>query len=122
MKELIHHTGNYSIIRSDYVQICGGDACTAQVLASFEYWTLCRSQWGHDAWIYTSINDIVDSLCGTFKRNKVIESLKVLKDKGFLESKSSLNREIKHFSISSIRSLFRLLLTNISLRGYWYEA
>jgi hypothetical protein len=89
MKELIHHTGNYSIIRSDYVQICGGDACTAQVLASFEYWTLCRSQWGHDAWIYTSINDIVDSLCGTFKRNKVIESLKVLKDKGFLESKSS---------------------------------
>ena len=89
MKELIQHTGDYSIIRSDYVQICSGDVCAAQVLASFEYWTLCRSQWGHDDWIYTSINDIVDSLCGTFKRNKVIESLKVLKDKGFLESKSS---------------------------------
>ena len=94
MKELIHHTGNYSIIRSDYVQICGGDACAAQILASFEHWTWCHADWDQDSliytpWVHIPINEIVESLCGTFKRNKVIESLKVLKAKGFIESKPS---------------------------------
>lgn len=93
MKELIRHTGPYSIVRFDYVQICGGDACAAQLLASFEKMTLLRMelQWGEfDPWLYVSINDLVKSLCGTFKRNKVIESLKILRIKGFIESKPSI--------------------------------
>jgi hypothetical protein len=91
MQKLISHTGQFSIVYSDYVAITG-DACAAQILASFEHWTLDRikdSEFNGDRWIYISLVGIVDSLCGTFKRNKVIESLKILRIKGFIESKSS---------------------------------
>lgn len=93
MKELIQHTGFYSVIRFDYVQICSGDVCAAQLLSSFEKMTLLRMELGDsDTWLYISTNDLVKSLCGTFKRNKVIESLKTLRVKGFIESKSSSDR------------------------------
>ena len=87
--DLIRHTGHYSIIWSDYVTITG-DACAAQLLAAFEKMTLLRLELSDfDPWLYVSINDLVESLCGTFKRNKVIESLKILRIKGFIESKPS---------------------------------
>jgi hypothetical protein len=110
MQKLISHTGQCSIVYSDYVAITG-DACAAQILASFEHWTLCRikdSEFDGDHWIYISLARIVDSLCGTFKRNKVIESLKILRIKGFIESKSSYDPMDKtllyKFNVENVQS------------------
>lgn len=110
MREIIHHTGRFSIVYSDYLEITG-DACAAQLLSSLEYWTKCKISVIEEIekqnieaaknnapllpvpelWLYEKIQDFVDSICGTFKRNKVLEALKLLKEKGFIESKPSPN-------------------------------
>ena len=110
MKEIIRHTGHFNILYSDYVGITG-DACAAQLLSSLEYWTKCKLYVVEEVerqnaeaaknnapllpvpelWLYEKIQDFVDSICGTFKRNKVLEALKLLKEKGFVESKPSPN-------------------------------
>lgn len=98
MRKLIHHTGRFSIVYSDYVGITG-DPCAAQVLSTFETWTYERLKDGdNNPWLYVQISDIVNSICGTFKRSKVIESLKILRLKGFIESKSSLDSRDKTLS------------------------
>lgn len=110
VKEIIRHTGHFNILYSDYVEITG-DACAAQLLSSLEYWTKCKLYVVEEVerqnaeaaknnapllpvpelWLYEKIQDFVDSICGTFKRNKVLEALKLLKEKGFVESKPSPN-------------------------------
>lgn len=102
------HFGGYSVVRADYLLITG-DACAAQILHSLEHWTAHRfyeiekvEQQNAEAlksgvpqapvpsvWLYEKIQNFVDAICGTFKRNKVIEALKLLKSKGFIESKPS---------------------------------
>ena len=91
------HFGGYSVVRVDYLEITG-DACAAQILHSLEYWTAHRfreieriEQQNAEAiknggqitpvpseWLYEKIQTFVDAICGTFKRNKVIEALKLL--------------------------------------------
>jgi hypothetical protein len=107
MVEILQHFGFYSMVRADYVAITG-DACAAQILSSLEYWTRSkivtieeierrnaesRSESTRfpvpDLWLYEKTQDFVDSLYGTFKRNKVLASLKLLKELGFVETKPS---------------------------------
>lgn len=90
MMELIRHFGNYSIVRFDYVQICAGDICAAQILSSLEFWTICKlnklpvcqQTWMYapvlDCWLYVSIGELTDSLCGTFSKEQVFKSFKGL--------------------------------------------
>lgn len=137
MKELIHHTGRFSIIYSDYFEITG-DACAAQLLSSLEYWTKCKlsvieeiEKQNAEAvrnnapllpvpelWLYEKIQDFVDSLCGTFKRNKVLEGLKILKEKGFVESKPSPNPWDKtcfwRMNVEKVRDALRFNQNNSS--------
>lgn len=124
------HFGGYSVVRADYLQITG-DACAAQILHSLEYWTAHRfreieriEQQNAEAiknggqitpvpseWLYEKIQTFVDAICGTFKRNKVIEALKLLKNKGFIESKpSSIPRDqtlLYRFNIEKVEQSLR---------------
>jgi len=124
------HFGGYSVVRVDYLEITG-DACAAQILHSLEYWTAHRfreieriEQQNAEAiknggqitpvpseWLYEKIQTFVDAICGTFKRNKVIEALKLLKNKGFIESKpSSIPRDqtlLYRFNIEQVEQSLR---------------
>jgi len=124
------HFGGYSVVRVDYLEITG-DACAAQILHSLEYWTAHRfreieriAQQTAEAiknggqitpvpseWLYEKIQTFVDAICGTFKRNKVIEALKLLKNKGFIESKpSSIPRDqtlLYRFNIEQVEQSLR---------------
>ena len=124
------HFGGYSVVRVDYLEITG-DACAAQILHSLEYWTAHRfreieriEQQNAEAiknggqitpvpseWLYEKIQTFVDAICGTFKRNKVIEALKLLKNKGFIESKpSSIPRDqtlLYRFNIEKVEQSLR---------------
>lgn len=124
------HFGGYSVVRVDYLEITG-DACAAQILHSLEYWTAHRfreieriEQQNAEAiknggqitpvpseWLYEKIQTFVEAICGTFKRNKVIEALKLLKNKGFIESKpSSIPRDqtlLYRFNIEKVEQSLR---------------
>jgi hypothetical protein len=124
------HFGGYSVVRVDYLEITG-DACAAQILHSLEYWTAHRfreieriEQQNAEAiknggqitpvpseWLYEKIQTFVDAICGTFKRNKVIEALKLLKNKGFIESKpSSIPRDqtlLYRFNVEQVEQSLR---------------
>lgn len=109
--EVIRHFGNYSIIRSDYVQICGGDVCAAQILSSLEFWTvcelsklpLCQDAWMYapvlGGWLYVSIGELTDSLYGTFDKKEVFKSFKDLIKKGLvhLDTDGHMGLDIQPF-------------------------
>lgn len=131
------HFGGYSVVRADYLLITG-DACAAQILHSLEHWTAHRfyeiekvEQQNAEAlksgspqspvpsvWLYEKIQNFVDAICGTFKRNKVIEALKLLKSKGFIESKPSpIPRDqtlLYKFNIDEVEEALRKAKTDFS--------
>lgn len=92
MKELFKHSGRYSIIRSTYLQMCGGDLCAAQLLAALEDWTVCKLNGKGSVkttWLDIHVDSLVDSVCGTFGRDRVLASFDSLKKQGFVEEHPS---------------------------------
>lgn len=74
---IIRHFGEYSIIRFDYIQICDGDICAAQLLSAFEHWTIERlsDDRAKDTLLNIHVDTIIGCVCGTFGRDRVLSSL-----------------------------------------------
>lgn len=107
MMEIIRHFGNYSIVRSDYVQICDGDICAAQILSLLEDYTAGRlslsSQPNFDPelWIYSSVQNFIDDLLGVFNKHKIIKALNLLHSMGFVEKKTGVSQY--RFNIEAVQ-------------------
>jgi hypothetical protein len=87
----------FRALRPDYLAQCDGNACAALLLDLFAYWTQVRSdndrqaqsggKEGNDLWFYRSLTDLHDDLYGAFGRAAIRTALKVLHDKGLVESR-----------------------------------
>ncbi|HEY9597453.1 MAG TPA: hypothetical protein V6D33_07255 [Cyanophyceae cyanobacterium] len=114
--------------RDDYVGICDGNTCAAELLDLFEYWTNCKLERQREVlafneaasrlqqptislpnlWLYERIQDLKAALIEGFAETSIKKSLKLLKDKGFLEDKPSPtkfdNTRMYLFRISEVQS------------------
>lgn len=85
---VIRHTAGdrFLILRSEYIQICGGDHCSAALLAVFEFAVNGRVEDPRDIpWIPKTIAEIQDSMLGHYSRDMVSKAVKNLQERGFLK-------------------------------------
>ena len=64
------------ILRADYLRICNGLQCEAILLNVFEHW---RNSVG-EKWIYRTIDQLVEDMCGIYKYTRVKKAIKWLVD------------------------------------------
>lgn len=96
------------VIREDYLRIADGNHCAAALLNIFEYWTNIKAGQRDQAvienqiaavggaspvddtlWIYKSIPALKAEMMGLFGDTKVSAALKLLEQKGFIESRNN---------------------------------
>lgn len=135
-RDVLTHHGKYIYRREDFQGICDGDDCAAQILDLMEYWTGCKfdeikrvRNYNKSAakfnqsllpeptlWLYERIEDFQDGLMNGYKRSYIIQRLKTLKEKGFIQDKYSPNP----FDKTKMYAL-NIEATQSALNKWWEE-
>lgn len=126
----INHPSNDTYVkrRKDYVAICDGNTCAAELLDLFEYWTNCKLERVREVeafnetavklgqptipipntWLYERIQDLKAALIEGFAETSIKRSLGLLKRKGFIEDKPSPtkfdNTKLYMFCVANVQS------------------
>lgn len=97
-----------TIIREDYLWMCDGNHCAASLLNVFEYWMNYKINHHEqvqienkiaavgavpllvdDMWVYKTAENLKDELLGLFADTKITAAVKLLKKKGFIETRNN---------------------------------
>lgn len=79
----------FIILHDDDLEVTG-DPCAAMLLSVFRYWNRYRE------WVEVTQDEMRVALKGIFSRNRIIAALKILRENGFIETRSNPhNRQMR---------------------------